>query len=139
MDFIEWSYEYSLNIPKIDKQHKELIRQLNNAIKHCTGKTNDEKVFYKKNTRKSIDFLKNHFETEEKILGKTKYENFNKHKSDHNNILVKLIKMNDDIENNMVELNLFHVTAFIKEMVIKHIKTYDLSAKKYFVEGNEIN
>jgi len=138
MDFIELGYEYSLNVPEIDKQHKELVKQLNNAIKHCTGKKTDEKRFYDKHTRKSIDFMRNHFETEEEILCKTKYESFNKHKLDHKNILEELIKMNDDIENNKVELNLFYVTAFIKEKVMKHIKTYDLTAKKYFTEGNEI-
>jgi len=138
MDFVEFGYEYLLNVPVLDKQHKELVKRLNNAIKHCTGKSNDEKKFYEKNTTKSIIFLKNHFMTEEKILHKTKYENFGNHVSDHKKILEDLINMNDDIKNNKVELNLFHVTAFIKEAVMKHIKTYDLSAKKYFTEGNEI-
>jgi len=137
MDFVELGYEYSLNVPVIDKQHKELAKQLNNAIRHCTGKKNDEKKFYDKNMRKSIAFMRNHFETEEEILCKTKYENFNKHKSDHTKILDDIIKMNDDIENNKVELNLFYVTAFIKERIMKHLKTYDLNTKKYFIEGNE--
>jgi len=135
VDFVELGYEYLLDVPEIDKQHKELARQLNNAIKHCTGKKNDEKIFYHKNTRNSIDFLRNHFETEEKILSRTKYENFKNHKSDHKKILEKIIKMNDDIEKNKVELDLFYVTAFIKETVMKHIKTHDLSAKEFFIEG----
>jgi len=136
MDFVELGYEYILGIPKLDEQHKELVRQLNEAIKHCTGKKKDEKRFYDKNTRNSIEFLRNHFETEEKILCKTKYENYNSHKADHKRILEELIKMNDEIEKNKVELNLFYVTAFIKEMVMKHIKTHDLDAKKYFIEGD---
>jgi hemerythrin-like metal-binding protein len=138
MDFIELGYEYLLGVPEIDNQHKELANQLNNAIKHCTGKKNDEKRFYFKNMEKSISFLKNHFELEEKILSKTKYENTEKHKLDHKKILDELIKMNDDIENNKAELNLFYVTAYIRERVMKHIKTYDIIAKKYFKEGNEI-
>jgi hemerythrin len=136
MDFVELGYEYSLNVPELDRQHKELVKQLNDAIKHCTGKKTDEKRFYDKNTRNSIDFLRNHFETEEKMLCKTKYEKFNSHKLEHKKILEKLIKMNDDIEKNRVELDLFYVTAFIKEQVMRHIKTYDLAAKNYFVEGN---
>jgi hemerythrin len=135
MDFIELGYEYSLGVPEIDKQHQELAKQLNEAIKHCTGKKKDEKIFYDKNTRKSIEFLRNHFATEEKILGKTKYDNFKKHKLEHKKILDDIVKMNDDIEKNKVELNLFYVTAFIKERILKHLKTYDLGAKKYFVEG----
>jgi hemerythrin len=136
MDFIEIGYEYSLGVPEIDNQHKELANQLNNAIKHCTGKKTDEKIFYEKHMRKSIDFLRNHFETEEKILCKTKDENFHKHKSDHKKILEEIIKMNDDIKKNKMELNLFYVTAFIKERIMKHLKTYDLSAKIFFIEGN---
>ena len=138
MDFVELGYEFILGVPEVDKQHKELANQLNAAIKHCTGKRNDEKIFYDKNTRKSIDFLRNHFETEEGILCNTKDENFDKHKLDHKKILEELIKMNDDIENNIIELDLFYVTAFIKERVVKHIKTYDLVEKEYFIEGNAI-
>jgi hemerythrin len=137
MDFVELGSDYSLGVPELDKQHKELANQLNNAIKHCTGKKTDEKKFYDKNTRKSIDFLKNHFDKEENLLRKTKYDHFSKHKSAHKEILAKLIKMNGDIERNKVELDLFLVTASIKEMVMKHIKMYDLNAKKYFIEGYE--
>jgi len=135
MDFVELGYEYMLNIPELDKQHKELADRLNNAIKHCTGKKTEERKFYDKNTRYSIEFLKKHFETEEKILSRTKYEGFNKHKAEHKKILEELITMNDNIEKNTVELDLFYVTAFIKETVMKHIKTHDLTAKKYFLEG----
>jgi hemerythrin len=138
MDFVELGYEYLLDVPEIDNQHKELANQLNNAIKHCTGKKNDEKKFYFKNTVKSINFLKNHFEAEEKILCKTKYEDIGKHKLDHKRILDELIKINDNIEKNKVELDLFYVTAFIRETVMKHIKIYDVAAKKYFIEGNKI-
>jgi len=136
MDFVELGYEYTINVPELDRQHKELANRLNEAIKHCTGRKAEERKFYDKNTRYSIKFLKNHFETEEKILNKTKYEHFDKHKAEHKRILEELTKMNDDIEKNIVELDLFYVTAFIKETVMKHIKTHDLKAKKYFVEGN---
>ena len=139
MDFVELGYEYQLGVPVIDKQHRELAKQLNNAIKHCTGKKTDEKKFYDKSMRKSIDFLRNHFETEEEILSRTKYENFSNHKSNHKKILEEIIKLNDDIEENKIELDLFYVTTFIKERIMKHLKTYDLNTKKYFIEGNEIN
>jgi hemerythrin-like metal-binding protein len=138
MDFVELGYEYSINVPEIDNQHKELANRLNNAIKHCTGRKNDEEKFYFENTGKSINFLREHFELEEKILSKTNYENTEKHKLAHRKLLDDIIKMNDDIESKKVELNLFYVTAFIREAVMKHIKTYDLVAKKYFIEGNEI-
>jgi len=138
MDFVELGYEYILDVPELDKQHKELARQLNEAIRHCTGKKKDEKIFYDKNTRKSIEFMRNHFETEEKILCKTKYDNFKKHKAEHKKILDEIVKMNDDIEKNKVELDLFYATAFVKERIMKHLRTYDLSAKKYFLEGKSL-
>ncbi|MDR0313565.1 MAG: hemerythrin family protein [Treponema sp.] len=138
MEFIKLGYEYLLDVPELDKQHKELAKRLNNAIKHCTGKKNDEKIFYFETMVKSIDYIRNHFETEEKLLCKTKYENTEKHKLEHKKILDELIKMNDDIEKNKVELDLFYVTAFIRELVMKHIKIYDIAAKKYFIEGKKI-
>jgi hemerythrin len=137
MDFIELGYDYLLDVPEIDNQHKELAKRLNDAIKHCTGKKNDEKKFFFENMGKSINFMRNHFELEEEILCKTKYENTEKHKLDHKKILDALIKMNDDIEKNKVELDLFYVTAFVREAVMKHIKKYDIVAKKYFKEGSK--
>jgi len=137
MDFVELGHDYSLGVPELDKQHTELARQLNEAIKHCTGKKADEKQFFDKNMRNSIDFLKNHFETEEKLLSKTKYDHLGKHKSEHKEMLKKLKKMNDDIEKKRIELDLFLVMAFIKEMVVKHIRTFDMGAKKYFIDGYE--
>jgi len=50
--------------------------------------------------------------------------------------LEEIIKLNDDIEENKMELDLFYVTTFIKERIMKHLKTYDLNTKKYFIEGN---
>jgi hemerythrin len=135
MDFIELGNEYLIDVPEIDNQHKELAIRLNDAIKHCTGKKNDEEKFYFENMGKSINFMRAHFELEEKILCKSKYENTEKHKTDHKKILDALIKMHDDIEKNKAELNLFYVTAFVRETVMKHIKTYDVIAKKYFKEG----
>jgi hemerythrin len=138
MDYIELGYEYLLDVPELDNQHKELAKQLNNTIKHCTGKKDDEKRFYLENMEKAIAFLRTHFKTEEELLCNTKYENTGKHQIEHKRILDEITQMNDDIEKNKVELNLYYVTAFIREMVMNHIKTYDLSAKKYFIEGNEI-
>jgi hemerythrin-like metal-binding protein len=135
MDFIELGNEYLIGVPEIDNQHKELAIRLNNAIKHCTGKKNEEKKFYFENMGKSIGFMRAHFELEEEILCKTKYEKTAKHKLDHKKILDELVKLNDDIEKNKAELNLFYVTAFVRETVMKHIKTYDIVAKKYFKEG----
>ena len=50
-------------------------------------------------------------------------------------MLNEIKKMNSDIEKKKVELNLFYVSAFIKEKFLKHIKTFDLPAKSFFVEG----
>ncbi|MDR0322271.1 MAG: hemerythrin family protein [Treponema sp.] len=139
MDFIEIGYEYLLGVPEIDNQHKELAKRLNNAIKHCTGKKKDEDKFYYENIDYSIKFLKSHFDLEEKILCKTDYENTEKHKADHKKILDEITKMTEDIEKKKIELNLFYVTAFVKERVMKHIKKHDVAAKKHFIEGNKIN
>jgi hemerythrin len=137
MDFIVLGYDYLLDVPELDNQHKELAKRLNNSIKHCTGKKADEKRFYYENIEKSINYIRKHFETEEKLLRKTKYEKTEKHILEHKKILDKIVKMNADIEKKKIELDLFYVTAFIRELVMKHIKTHDVDAKKYFIEGNK--
>ena len=132
--FVEWDSQYSIGMPEIDKQHKKLMKILNDTIKHSNGNIIDERKYFNKIRKKAEKFLKKHFETEENILSKTKYERLEEHKAEHDKFYEEIIKRNEEIENNTRDLNLFNSTAFIKEWLLNHIKNFDKKADKYIME-----
>jgi len=132
--FVEWDKKYSIGVSEIDKQHKRLMEILNDTIKHSNGVKIDERKYFNKNRKKAEKYLKKHFETEEKILSKTNYKKLEEHKAEHKKFLDEIVKINEEIDKNIREINLFNSTAYIKEWLLNHIKNYDKKADKYIVE-----
>jgi hemerythrin len=132
--FVEWDNKYSIGMPEIDRQHKKLMKILNDTIKHSNGNKIDERKYFNKTRKKAEKYLKKHFETEEKILSRTKYEKLEEHKAEHKKFLDEIIKINEEIDKNTREVNLFDSTAYIKEWLLNHIKNYDKKADKYIIE-----
>ena len=133
--YIEWHNGYSSGVYEIDSQHKKLISILNDSIKHSTGNQAEEEKYFNKRIVKAIELLEKHYNTEEEILSATEYERLNKHKEEHNKFLEMMKKRMEGIKNKEIKLDLFKFSAEIKELLIKHIITYDQEAKEYFKEG----
>jgi len=132
--FVEWDSQYSIGMPEIDRQHKKLMKILNDTIKHSNGNKNDEMRYFNRTVRKAEKYLKMHFETEERILSKTGYNKLEEHKAEHNKFYEEIRKSNEEIENNIKDINLFDATAYIKEWLLNHIKNYDKKADQFILE-----
>jgi len=135
IDYVQWDSQYAIGVAEIDNQHKKLFKILNDTIKHSNGNQNDERKYFNRKVRKAERFLKKHFDTEENILSKTKYDRMEEHKAEHNKFYEEIRKSNDEIENNRKEVNLFEATAYIKEWLLNHIKNYDKKADQYIIES----
>jgi len=134
IQYVEWDSQYSVGVPAIDRQHKKLMKLLNNTINHSNGNKVDERKYFNKMGRKAEKYLKKHFETEEKILAKTNYEKMEEHKAEHDRFYEEIRKSNEEIENNTREVNLFYSTAFVKEWLLNHIKNFDKKAEAFIME-----
>ena len=135
INFIEWDLEYSVDVPEIDRQHKELMNLLNDAIHHSSGNPMEERAYFNKRIEVSINFIIKHFEMEEQFLSKTKYEKYNEHKMEHKKILEEIQNKKEEIQSNELEVDLKNMTEYLKEWLINHIKEYDKKAKEYFLDG----
>jgi hemerythrin-like metal-binding protein len=135
MQFVIWDSQYSVGVPEIDIQHKELMNTLNDIINHTNGNKNDEKEYFNKIKGPVEKYIKNHFDTEENILSKTKYERLDEHKLEHKNFLKEIKRIIEEIDNNKNEMNLSNIGEWIKEWLLNHIKTYDKDGMEYFKEG----
>ena len=140
MKFIEWDLAYSVGLSEIDGEHKTLMNLLNEAIHNSSGNKEKERIFFDKKIDKIIEFIEIHYKTEEQYLSKSNYGKYNEHIFEHEYILKIIQKIKDDIINNKMEIDLFNITAHLREVFLNHIKFYDKSAKVYFLEGkNEHN
>jgi hemerythrin len=132
IELIVWNREYSLDVPGIDIQHREIMTLINHTISHCTGNPVEEKNYFDKVINTTIQYLSDHFETEERILSKTKYENYEEHKKEHDAFLKKVKVIREDVQEGKKKLNLFEFAVYFKEWVLSHILSYDKRAEKYF-------
>ncbi len=98
MALIEWKDEFSVGVPDVDHEHRELIALINDLHAALSGGDSDYTV---------MDFLGEiyahvsaHFALEEKIMRERKYDQYAEHKADHEDLLDELRDLMDDYEEN---------------------------------------
>ena len=96
MMLIEWKEQYSLGVPEVDHEHRELIDLINELYASVIGSGSDLTV---------ADFLGElyarvgaHFALEEKIMRDNNYDEYRDHKSDHERLLDDIRDLMDDYE-----------------------------------------
>jgi hemerythrin len=135
LDFMRWKKEYSVDVIEIDLQHKEIMTLINALISHCTGNKKEERKYFDQIIVMAIEQIKKHFDTEIEILDRTKYGKHEEHKNEHDIVLENLKKINNEIKENAIELDLLKMTIYLKDWISDHIESYDKKAKEYFKEG----
>ncbi|VAX26379.1 hypothetical protein MNBD_IGNAVI01-1918 [hydrothermal vent metagenome] len=95
MEFIKWSKEVELNIPILDKQHKKMVKLTNQLYKDLES---NKKTEIKKTLKLIIDDVKNHFDTEEKLIDESKLPNFISHKLEHQRFYNKISGLYQNIK-----------------------------------------
>ena len=76
-----------------------------------------------------------HFKIEEQYLSKTNYEKYDDHILEHKKIVETIQNTKEEIQNNTVEIDLFAITSSTKDLFLKHLKLYDISARENFLDG----
>jgi len=133
MVIFEWDDGLSIGIEKIDNQHKELIKRLDDlaeCILHNKGK---DKIFT--TLRFMNEYGTIHFSTEEEYMTKYDYPGLDEHKKQHEkfndttNKLIKSLKEEKDMESFASS-----VQRFLIDWLILHIKTSDQNFGEFFKE-----
>lgn len=96
MILIEWKDEYSVGVPAIDHEHRELIDLINwlNEIAHRGA--NYDKV--RSALGEIYTQISAHFALEEKIMRDARYGHYASHKDDHENLLDELRDIMDQVD-----------------------------------------
>ena len=96
MALLEWHEHYSLGIPAIDHEHRELIGLLNELVEALSRPGAREEVLDCFGEVHSG--IASHFALEEKIMRDRNYDEYAEHKADHYRLLEELRDIMDEYE-----------------------------------------
>ena len=124
-ELIPWTSKLCIGIDKIDEQHKELVRlvnQLHNAMKAKVGLQESAEIL-----EKLTEYTIYHFGFEEEIFDKYDYENKEGHKKFHANFVKKVVDFQDDVKAGKAGLSMdlmLFLTSWLKDHILKTDKAY---------------
>lgn len=128
----EWSDKYSVNIEKIDNQHKKLFEIASDIYELASLK--DSYDHYDEITKllnELKDYAVYHFNYEEKLMEQYGYGGLDDHKIEHMFFVKKLNKIEKiDIDNNQNEA-LLELINFVADWITGHILKSDMEYKPY--------
>lgn len=115
---LAWSDQYKCYQEIIDRQHKQLIDDLNGLIEKIDYSKNFENAF-----NKLIDQIIEHFQSEEEILYSKDYDGLIDHKEEHQ----RLVKELQDSKSALLEESTSkeQIIQHLIDVIIGHMLTYD--------------
>ncbi len=129
-----WNDSYSVNIKKLDEQHKKLfamIDELHSAMSSGKGKEVIGKVL-----DEMLEYTQTHFTTEEKLLEKHHYPHLDIQQKEHAAFIQKVSEMQQKMKNGSLTLSI-EVSQFLKDWLTKHILGSDKEYAQFLVEKGE--
>jgi len=121
---VEWSASYSIGIKMIDDQHKGLLDIVNDLFNHSTGNEWEEQAYFKEVIQQAVQYVKNHFQTEEKLMAATKFPGYAEHKKAHDQFTLTVVTSAKDFASGK-RLVLEKFAYFLKDWILSHIAVMD--------------
>lgn len=120
---IEWNDRYATGVEDIDHEHRELIDLINTLHRNLGEEAGSETVaaFFG-------DLLKGisaHFALEERLMRQAKYEHFEAHKTDHEDLLDQLRDMMDVYEETPQGFAAEPLSAALDSWFTEHFRVHD--------------
>ncbi len=86
--FFKWSPKYSVNIKSIDAQHRELVNIVNRLCNAVTRREGNKAIAEILDALTS--YTQSHFRLEESLMHEAKFEDYEAHKLEHQQLLQQL-------------------------------------------------
>lgn len=125
---IEWKSSYKTNIHDIDEQHKKLVDLINRL--DTKADTDIDHDFIYDVFSKLVEYTKEHFTFEEKMLLQHNYPEYRRHKAEHDIFVKKIaeyLKNSRRTDFNVSE----EIFRFLKHWFVNHILKNDIEYSKY--------
>ncbi len=127
-----WKEEYEMGISVIDEQHKyfvSLVNELYDAI--LRGQTDTR---LKEILSKLIDYVKEHFNTEEKYFDKFHYGGSDEYKARHKELNESVLDFQKRLKEDKVIVS-FNLVNFLEDWLEEHLKDMDFKYKDCFKQN----
>ncbi len=125
---IEWKDEFSVGVPEVDHEHRELI-DLINAL-HARLGSEAAQVSVEDFLGEIYAKISAHFALEEKVMRDRDYDQYQDHKTAHEQLLDEIRDIMDDYEDS-AEFNEQDLAARLERWFSEHFKTKDARLHKH--------
>jgi hemerythrin len=125
MALMNWSAEYSVEVPTFDREHQQLFGMLNEL--HDGMRAGQGKQVAPNILKRLVEYTQQHFAAEESAMKRTAYANFVVHKIEHDKLTAQVLKMAQEYEQGKIALSMALVD-FLRDWLKSHIMSSD---KKY--------
>jgi hemerythrin len=123
MPFVEWTDEFSVGVPEIDRDHKRLLGLLNNL--HDAVETGAGHEALGQVLEGLIVYVSYHFAHEHTLFLRTKYPGYEKHRSQHEALTATVKEVHEDFSSGAADTLPDEVLKFLKAWLYKHIMESD--------------
>ena len=126
---MKWQDDYNTGIASIDEQHQKLCDMLNELEKSM----NSDNVYQVmgKILKELVEYVKFHFQDEEKVMSRIAYPKLAEHKRIHKDLVDQIVKILLDMKNGK-ELEAVELNIFLKKWLLNHILQEDKKFSDYF-------
>lgn len=130
MAFITWSDEYSVNIKELDEQHKQLINIINRVYE--ASQSGAEKNVIRRIFVELAEYAAYHFKAEEELFKSYGYPNFERHRRQHEQLVVILLELQLRFRKGTMTLSEDMLNFLKNDWLLKHIVASDKEYSSFF-------
>ncbi|MDR0585138.1 MAG: bacteriohemerythrin [Treponema sp.] len=126
-ELVAWSDDFLVGNSVIDRQHKELVRLTNEFWAGCQMGGVMAKVYFLQTIQGTVLYVKTHFSTEEELMRKANYPDFDAHKKQHEDFVAEVTRQIQFFEKED-NPNPSKFVEYLMNWILKHVADSD---KKY--------
>jgi len=122
MSLFQWNDGFSVGNSEIDGQHRKLFQLADRFHSAMAG--GQGKVVLQQTLTELIDYTKHHFASEERLMQKSSYPEYRRHKAEHDALTSKVVQFRDEVATDRVVVTI-DVLQFLKDWLVNHIGHMD--------------
>ena len=132
---MEWYENYNIGVEEIDRQHRQLVAMVDRVQKSLQDQTTNQELG--KALRFLVDYTREHFRSEEELMRRVGYPEYEAHKKIH----AKLIQEVTDVLLGLKrgkQLNPLELIDFLVDWVIHHVVHDDKKIGNFIARRTEV-
>ncbi|WP_196138670.1 bacteriohemerythrin [Aliikangiella sp. G2MR2-5] len=132
MSLIEWSHKYSIGIPSIDEQHKQLIKLINQLNKAMASGESASVVAAI--LAGLTGYTESHFAYEEQLFEKYGYPQTEEHKKEHQRMIDRIGQFHVEFAQDPGGSISLEIMQFLTYWLTNHIQGSDREYAEYLIK-----